>query len=100
MTEEARALVHLGHRVDVSTTDALERDRRVTGPSPSFEDGVAVHRFRNLSNRLAFDQYRFSPIGMRSALREVACDVVHLSEVRHGPRCWPGGRSGAATCPW
>ncbi len=83
MAEEAYELVSRGHSVDVFTTDAFESDRRFEGPVPSVENGVTVHRFRNLSNRLAYGRYRFLPLGLRTALRDVECDVVHLSEVRH-----------------
>jgi glycosyltransferase involved in cell wall biosynthesis len=83
MYEEAIELVTRGHEVTVFTTDAFESNRRYEGPFPSVEDGVSVERFRNVSNRLAYSRYRFLPVGMRAALRNVDCDVVHLSEMRH-----------------
>ena len=69
--------------MEVFTTDALEAGHRTSWPSPVVEDGVHVHRFRNVSNRLAHDHTRFLPIGLRRALRAVDCDVIHLSEIRH-----------------
>lgn len=83
MSEEAHELVARGHEVTVFTTDAYESNHRFESSFPSVEDGVSVQRFRNLSNRLAYSRYRFLPVGMRSALRSVECDVVHLSEMRH-----------------
>ncbi len=82
MSEEAKELARRGHDVTVFTTDAFERSERLAS-GQCVESGVAVHRFRNLSNRLAFDRYRFQPVGMRKRLREVDADVVHLSELRH-----------------
>lgn len=82
MWEEAKALADLGHAVTVFTTDTLGKERSTT-PSPSLEDGVLVHRFRNVSNWLAFHKYRFTPRGFVGALRSVDAGVLHLSEVRH-----------------
>lgn len=83
MSEEARELVRRGHDVTVFTTDALDAHHRAV-PSGLLEmDGVSVHRFRNVSNTLAFRRYRFQPRGMRRQLRSIAADVVHLSELRH-----------------
>ncbi len=82
MSSEARELFRRGHLVTVFTTDAYERDQRLPSGRVVL-DGVAVDRFRNMSNRAAFDRYRFQPRGMRRALRGVDADVVHLSEMRH-----------------
>ncbi len=83
MSEEARELVRRGHEVVVFTTDALDAEHRVDRPPRATEHGVDVHRFRNVSNRLAFHRYRFQPRGMRAALRSTQIDVAHLSELRH-----------------
>jgi glycosyltransferase involved in cell wall biosynthesis len=83
MSEAARELVARGHQVEVFTTDAYEARQRVPRPRLATEDGVVVHRFPNVSNRAAHRVTRFSPVGMRRALRTVAADVIHLSEVRH-----------------
>src|SRR5207302_11283044 len=61
----------------------LDEHHRVEGPHVRVENGVRVHRFRNLSNWLAYHQYRFQPLGMRRALRHVDVDAIHLSETRH-----------------
>lgn len=83
MWEEARALATRGHLVEVFTTDALDETHRSDAPRSSTEEGVLVHRFENVSNWLAYHHYRFSPRGFRSALRAVAPDAIHLSEMRH-----------------
>lgn len=83
MWEEARALAKLGHDVAVLTTDAFGNHERVVTPSPSLECGVCVHRFRNVSNQLAFHKYRFTPRGFFKAIRHEPADILHLSEVRH-----------------
>lgn len=82
MSGEARELTRRGHSVTVFTTDAYERDRRLP-PGPVDVGGVDVRRFPNLSNRAAFERYRFQPRGMRHALRHVDTDIAHLSELRH-----------------
>lgn len=82
MSSEAHELAGRGHDVTVFTTDAFERDKRLPRGSETLGT-VDVNRFPNLSNRAAFDRYRFQPRGMRKALRDVSTDVVHLSETRH-----------------
>lgn len=71
-----------GHAVTVATTDALDAHHRLPS-GRHMVDGVAVHRFRNLSNALAWRRL-FLPLGWQRGvahlLREV--DVVHLHEVR------------------
>jgi glycosyltransferase involved in cell wall biosynthesis len=83
MWEEARDLLRRGHQVTVFTTDALDESHRVQRGRVSVEEGVEIHRFRNLSNRLAYTRYRFLPQGLVRALRAVDTDLVHLSETRH-----------------
>ncbi len=71
-----------GHVVTVVTTDTLDAHRRV--PSGRYMmDGVVVHRFRNLSNTLAWRRL-FLPLGIgRGAARLLEeSDIVHLHEVR------------------
>ncbi len=82
MTEEAKELRRRGHHVTVFTTDAYQADARLPAGIVDL-DGVSVHRFPNLSPRMAFERYRFQPRGMRRALRTVQADVIHLSEMRH-----------------
>jgi glycosyltransferase involved in cell wall biosynthesis len=74
-----RAQQERGMQVRVVTTDALDRDRRLPSGATVL-DGIPVHRLRNVSNRLAYDQQLFLPIGARNVLRDEAgqADVVHL----------------------
>lgn len=74
-----RALADRGHDVRVVTTDTLDRGARL--PSGQVDvDGVAVHRLRNVSNRLAYDHQLFLPRDARAVLAEEVgrADVVHL----------------------
>jgi len=80
----SRALVDRGHRVTVVTTDAGDRASRTNAGAHDVQ-GVAVHRLRNLSNRLAYDHQLFLPVGIRGVLDEVLADadVVHLHGFWH-----------------
>ncbi len=76
----ARAQARAGAWVSVWTTDVgTPRARRAPEPIP----GIEVRAFRNLSNRLAWDDVTL-PLGLRGAARREArdFDAVHL----HGPR--------------
>ncbi len=75
----SRALVDRGHQVEILTTDALDRERRV-GESHQDLFGVRVRRLPNVSNRLAYDHQLFLPVGLRGAAEEAVAraDVVHL----------------------
>jgi hypothetical protein len=68
----------------VVTTDACDARRRAE-PLQEVIDGVDVHRFKNLSNRIAWSQQLFLPRGvgrfLRTCLRDV--DVVHLHMYRN-----------------
>ncbi len=80
----SRELVKRGHEVAVYTTDAYDgRNRRQEVRNPDMMDGVAVHRFRNVSNRLAYANLPLAP-AMARALRDTVdtFDVVHLHEYR------------------
>lgn len=83
MDELARQLAARGHTVTVYTTDALDGRARMRVRREN-RRGVAVHRFRNLSNRLAYGQKVFLPLGFAHALRRSIreFDVVHLSDFR------------------
>lgn len=83
MWEEALHFLTLGHEVSVITTDALDSKTRVSGPRDVVEEGVSITRLANRSNWLAYHHYRFTPRGLRAALRQSYPDVVHLSETRH-----------------
>jgi len=77
----ARAQARSGCRVAVWTTDVgTPRTRRRGQEIP----GVEVCAFRNLSNRLAWDDVTI-PLGLRTAARREACgfDAVHLHGHRH-----------------
>ncbi len=71
-----------GHAVMVATTDALDAHRRALS-GHYMMDGVAVHRFRNLSNTLAWRRL-FLPLGIRRGVAHLLqeADIVHLHEVR------------------
>jgi glycosyltransferase involved in cell wall biosynthesis len=80
--ELSRALARKGHEVTVFTTDALDAASRAR-PLREVVDGVAIKRFRNLNNSLAWNRI-FLPLGfgwgLERELRRV--DVVHLHEFR------------------
>lgn len=86
--ELARALAKRGNQMTVLTTDSAGdsrikdegRGRHVTHKF----DGLEVHYYPNLSNRLAFGQRIFLPIGMRPDIRNHLdrADVVHIHEFR------------------
>jgi glycosyltransferase involved in cell wall biosynthesis len=80
--ELARATARQGHDVIAYTTDALDSRRRA-GPPFEVVDGVVIHRFPNLSNRLAWGRL-FLPLTFGSKLEEAIreADVVHLHEYR------------------
>lgn len=86
--ELSTRLAARGHHVSVFTTDALDASRR----APAGEhviDRVTVHRFRNLSNRLAWRRI-FVPLGFPGAVSQAVprFDVVHLHEVRSLLNVW------------
>ncbi len=77
-----KRLVERGHDVLIYTTDALDSECR----SPAGEqviDGVKVHRFPNLSNKLAWNRL-FIPMGFGRGLPRLMSrfDVIHLHEFR------------------
>lgn len=81
--ELCRELVRRGHRITVATTDVYDAKRRA-GPRDEMFEGLAVHRFRNVSNRLASSRQLFLPLGAatftRRRIREF--DIVHLHAYR------------------
>lgn len=82
----AAGLVERGHDVTVHTTDVLDGDGR-SGPSREVMDGVAVRRFRNLSNSLAWQRKKyFPPALVASTLLEARrFDIVHVTDARTVP---------------
>src|SRR5207249_5368209 len=84
----ARALAKRGHELTILTTDS-EGERRIPAETVSKInrdglDGVHVHFYRNLSNRLAYRQRLFLPTRFFGEVRaELAkCDVVHIHDLR------------------
>jgi glycosyltransferase involved in cell wall biosynthesis len=84
--ELCRELVLAGEDVTVWTTDALDRDHRI-GQANARVDGIAVRRFANWSNRLAYDRQLYLPAGLgRAARREIGrFEVVHVHSHRNLP---------------
>ncbi|PYR90354.1 MAG: hypothetical protein DMF84_20795 [Acidobacteria bacterium] len=83
----ARGLARRGHQVTVCTTDVADADHRVPPHARRDYDGVSVHVFRNLSNRLAYRYQFFTPVGLSGFLRRSAAqfDVAHLHACHHLP---------------
>jgi glycosyltransferase involved in cell wall biosynthesis len=94
----ARTLADRGHRVTICTTDACDAEKRLQpreGVAPRFSAWdpvqtsarVTLRVFPNVSNRLAYHQQVFAPIGLRAFLREHALsyDVAHLHACRNLP---------------
>jgi glycosyltransferase involved in cell wall biosynthesis len=80
----SRALVELGHRVTVLTTDALDEHRRVDLSRDRDHHGVRVLTASNVSNGLAYHHQLFLPKGVAGLLAQVGdVDVVHLHGHRH-----------------
>lgn len=84
--ELCRALAREGEEVTVWTTDALDRERRI-GERAANVDGIAVRRFPNFSNRLAYDRQLYLPVGLGwAARREIGrFDLVHIHAHRNLP---------------
>jgi glycosyltransferase involved in cell wall biosynthesis len=93
----ARSLADRGHRVTICTTDACDAETRLPLPAGASRFGawrplqaserITVRIFPNVSNRLAYHQQVFAPIGLRRFLREHAAsfDVAHLHACRNLP---------------
>jgi len=80
----AKQLVDRGHQVTVYTTDIKDRCSRISDiTGVKNVDGMHVHYFRNLSNRLAFMRI-YLPLGMIGIIkRELKnFDIIHLNEFR------------------
>ena len=83
MTDFAVGLVARGHEVTVFTTDVLDAEARAR-PLRESLDGVAVERFPNLSNSLAWRTKKYVPPGLvlATARRVSGFDVVHATDAR------------------
>jgi len=80
----SRALVELGHKVTVLTTDALDETDRVDLPKDRDHHGVRVLTAPNVANGLAYRHQLFLPRGVSELLESVRdVDVVHLHGHRH-----------------
>jgi glycosyltransferase involved in cell wall biosynthesis len=77
----SRALVKRGHEVTVFTSDSLDRYTRCDR-ALDYVDGVEIHYFRNIVNKLAWDFRLFLTPGMPRYLKKSVegFDVVHLHE--------------------
>lgn len=81
----SKNLSEFGHDVTVYTTDAYDADQRFderVHETP--EAGFDVHRFRNVSNTLAYEfNLCFAP-GMAAELRRTidSFDIIHIQEFR------------------
>lgn len=84
MYELAIELIRRGHNVNVYTTDAYEKSRRI-GLRNDIIDGVRISYYRNLSNYLAWHKKKFFPAGFRGAVKKHIrdFDIVHISSVRN-----------------
>lgn len=78
------ALKNRGQQVTVFTTDALDAKQRAAKESyPEIDNGIEVHRFRNLSNTLSWKNFPLAPrmaATMSMTMKEY--DIVHTHEYR------------------
>jgi len=85
--ELAREQVRIGHQVNVITTDVLDDLRRhpESGATISIDGGMKVRYLRNASNRRAYYDQLFIPIGLAKALEEMAATshIIHIHGHRH-----------------
>jgi glycosyltransferase involved in cell wall biosynthesis len=83
----ARGLARRGHRVTVCTTDARDQSSRLAAREIRTPDGVVVHVFPNISNRLAYHLQLFLPLGFSKFLEQHAADfdVAHVHACRNMP---------------
>lgn len=79
----ARSIVAAGHEVTVVTTDVMDHHARVPAGAPPVPPEATVHRFPNVSHRLAAGAMGWSPRGYRAWVRENVhrFDVVHLNDL-------------------
>lgn len=97
----SRALVRRGLQVSVLTTDALDADARAPVPPRRDHEGVQVFTLRNLSNRLAWREQLFLPLGGRAALRALeSVELVHLHGHRHLLNNLAVGHARRLGLPW
>ncbi len=78
----SKELVRRGHKVAVYTTDVCDaRSRLRCAENPTYMDGIEVYHFRNVSNRLAYQNLPLAPAMLTGLKREIKnFDVVHIHE--------------------
>lgn len=78
----SKELARRGHEVTVYSSDALDKNHRQKGRVSEI-DGIKVHYFTNLSNRLAWHRLVFTPGMCLQLSKEIKkFDIIHL----HGSR--------------
>jgi glycosyltransferase involved in cell wall biosynthesis len=82
--ELCRSLSKQGEEVTVWTTDVFDGKRRLPERETTV-DGIFMRRFRNLSNRFAYDRQLYLPLGAwQAAQRDLdEFDLVHIHSHRH-----------------
>lgn len=86
--ETAKALARRGHQVTVLTTDSAGPIRipidAIEGIKRNTLEGIQVHYYRNLSNKLAYRHRIFFPVRFFREVRKQlsGSDVVHIHEFR------------------
>jgi len=80
----SKELARRGHEVTVYTTDVYDAQCRFKQiQNPSYMDGVKVHRFRNVNNKLAHGNLAIAPMMARALDRNIAnFDIAHVHETR------------------
>lgn len=80
----SKELVKRGHEVTVYTTDVLDSQSRLTyDENPMWMDGIEVHHFKNVSNKLASKNYAMAPmmaLALNKSIKDF--DVIHLQDFR------------------
>lgn len=79
----AKELVTLGYHITVLTTDAFDGEKRCEKLSETI-DGISVIRFKNISNRLAWNFKLFFPLGFAGYIKNniTKYDFVYMSDYR------------------
>jgi len=83
--ELSKSLVNRGHEVTVYTTDVLDGQRRYTNTCSNVQiDGIEVCRFKNISNRIAYNLSISCAPNLISAIKSNIqnYDIVHSHEYR------------------
>jgi len=80
----SKKLAELGNEVTVYTTDVGNGKSSRLKNCAKFVEGMEVHYFKNISNRIAFEQGIYSPLGMASSVKKNIknFDVIHIHDFR------------------